>query len=212
MHGCHPCDTRVIRARCGFESRPGRHTLSSYLTHHVFCHNLKSEIDIHHFDRRYAVALQALRQESRLTSQNRSTITRFLEMLESEGIGVPRRCIYVYRLKHVGIILNKEFVDATVDDIRSLVTSIERSNLSDNTKYMMRIMLRRFYEWLRGTEDFPPEVKWIKASAGMKGRILPEELLTQDDGKALVDATERSRDRALILTLYETGGRIGEIG
>ena len=45
----------------------------------------------------------------------------------------------------------------------------------------------------------------------MKGRILPEELLTQDDVKALVDATERSRDRALILTLYETGGRIGEV-
>ena len=107
---------------------------------------MKSEIDIHHFDRRYAVALQALRRESRLTSRNRSTITRFLEMLESEGVGVPRRCIYVYRLKHVGIILKKDFEDATADDIRSLVTSVERSNLSDSTKYMIRIMLKRFYK------------------------------------------------------------------
>jgi hypothetical protein len=63
-----------------------------------------------------------------LTQGNKLAINRFLDFIESEGIGIPRRLTYVYWLKHIG-------------------------------------MLKRFYKWLRGTDDYPPEVKWIRLLA-----------------------------------------------
>ena len=39
---------------------------------------------------------------------------------------------------------------------------------------------------------------------------LPEELLTIDEVKALAEATNNLRDKAIVLTLYESGARVGE--
>ena len=172
---------------------------------------MKPRIDIHSFDRRYAVALEGVSQERGLTQGNKLTINRFLDSIESEGIGIPRRLTYTYWLKHIGILLRKDFEESTIDDIRRVATEIERSNYTDYTKDTIKVMLKRFYKWLRGTDDYPPEVKWIRLLAKKNGRILPEEILTEDDVKALVDATDCSRDRALVLTLYESGCRIGEL-
>ena len=173
---------------------------------------MKPRIDIHSFDRRYAVALEGLSQERGLTQGNKLTINRFLDSIESEGIGIPRRLTYTYWLKHIGILLRKDFEESTIDDIRRVATEIERSNYTDYTKDTIKVMLKRFYKWLRGTDDYPPEVKWIRLLAKKNGRILPEEILTEDDVKALVDATDCSRDRALVeglTTSEEIATRLG---
>src|SRR3990170_8862810 len=41
--------------------------------------------------------------------------------------------------------------------------------------------------------------------------MLPEEILTEDDIKKLVESANNLRDKAFILVLYESGCRIGEI-
>ena len=58
--------------------------------------------------------------------------------------------------------------------------------------------------------DYPREVKWVRVRRKRK-RILPETLLTREDIERLIRATENPRDRALILTHYESVCRIGEI-
>ena len=45
----------------------------------------------------------------------------------------------------------------------------------------------------------------------VSGRLLPEQLLTEEDVKKLADQCENSRDKAFVLALYETGGRIEEL-
>ena len=41
--------------------------------------------------------------------------------------------------------------------------------------------------------------------------MLPEELLTEEEVKRLAEAAENPRDRDFILTLYESGCRVGEL-
>jgi hypothetical protein len=72
---------------------------------------------------------------------------------------------YVYWLKHIGILLRQDFEESTTDDIRRVASEIERSNYTDYTKDTIKVMLKRFYKWLRGTDDYPPEVKWIRLLA-----------------------------------------------
>ncbi|WP_048197850.1 tyrosine-type recombinase/integrase [Methanocella arvoryzae] len=42
--------------------------------------------------------------------------------------------------------------------------------------------------------------------------IKSEDILTADDIQAMIKACKNSRDRAFIMTLYETGARVGELG
>jgi len=90
---------------------------------------------------------------------------------------------------------------------------LEEQPYSAWTKQSYKVILKRFYRWLKGgDEGYPPEVRWIKTTLKEKEKLLPQDLLTEDEIERLVNATDNPRDRAFIMTLYETGGRIGEIG
>ncbi len=72
------------------------------------------------------------------------------------------------------------------------------------TKRDYKIILHVFYKWLRKTEDYPEEVRWIKATNRTTIK-LPEELLTVEEVMKLVDTADNIRDKAFILTLNESG-------
>jgi len=73
------------------------------------------------------------------------------------------------------------------------------------------VALKRFYLWLRGKEDYPKEVKWIKTTVKNSNHKLPEELLTEEEILKMIETADHPRDKALISTLYESGCRIGEL-
>jgi len=59
--------------------------------------------------------------------------------------------------------------------------------------------------------EFPPEVKWIKACCRGTHFKLPDDLPSADDVQKLIDTATNARDKALISVLYESGCRIGEL-
>lgn len=90
---------------------------------------------------------------------------------------------------------------------------MENSDYAPWSKQNFKVAIKRFYKWLGGNdEEYPPEVKWIKTTMKEKDRVLPHDLPTEDEIRKLIDAANNPRDRAFIMTLYETGGRIGELG
>ena len=129
----------------------------------------------------------------------------------------------MYDLRNLSKWLGKDFEDATKDDIKTLVGKIEQEAFfikrlgkevpyQESTKRDFRITIRKFYKWLKGTEEYPDEVKWIKSNSRKCGRIkLPEEMFTEEDIKKLINAADLPRDRAFISVLYESGCRIGEM-
>jgi len=82
---------------------------------------------------------------------------------------------------------------------------------SPATKHDYKVILKKFYKSLGGSEEFPDQVKWIKPNFKKNNHKLPEELLTEEDVRKLVEAAGHPRDKAFILVLYESGCRIGEI-
>jgi len=168
--------------------------------------------DIHHYDRRLTAALSILDRDRRILENNRKKIKEFLEYIQAEGLSTPRRVRYVYVLRKVSRLLRKEFGRTTKTDLVEVISKLEKQDTSYETKRSEKECVKRFYKWLRNAaDDYPIEVKWIKATRKNNHKILPEHLLTEDEVKKLAETCQNQRDRALILVTYETGCRVGEI-
>jgi site-specific recombinase XerD len=166
-------------------------------------------LEIYDYERRLKRILERLGNldTSRI---NKRKITEFYQELLTQGLSKARIIKYLDTLKTVTEFLDKDFQKATREDIAELVRKIEEKDYSEWTKRDFKVILKIFFRWLRRTEDYPEEVRWIKANAG-RNKALPEELLTEDEVKRMVNDATNPRDKAFILVLYESGCRVGEI-
>ena len=168
--------------------------------------------DIHHYDQRLTAALSNLENDKNVLETNRKKIKQFLEYIRAEGLSIPRQVRYVYVLRKLSSLLGREFRRTTKTDMIRVISDLEKQDTAYDTKLSEKQCIKRFYKWLRNAEDdYPVEVKWIRAKRNNNHKIFPEHLLTEDEVKKLAETCQNQRDRALILVLYETGCRVGEI-
>jgi site-specific recombinase XerD/ribosomal protein L40E len=168
--------------------------------------------DIHHYDRRLKGGLSSLDSDTRLIPANREAIKKFLEYAQADGLSVPRQVRYIFVLRKLSKLLGKPFKQAKKDDMIKVVGKLAKEDTSYDTQRSEKECIKRFYKWLRDTEDeYPNEVRWIKTTRKNGHRMLPENLLTEEEVKKLAEFCQNPRDRALILLLYETGTRVGEL-
>jgi site-specific recombinase XerD len=175
---------------------------------------LKDGFDVHDYKRRMELAVIKLKENKQVDVNNRIKIFRFLDYAETQGIGLPRRIRYLQNLTKLAAILRKtEFQKASKDDIERIMLEHGRLNLAEETKALFRVMTKRFYRWLKDPDDeeYPPEVRWIKTTLKNNHKLLPEEILTEQEVMDLIKAAEWSRDRAFVAMLYDLGGRAGEL-
>ncbi len=166
-------------------------------------------IDIHDSEGRLGRA--EVKLHNPMSERDRHLLVEFEKQLLSEGITAIRVAKYLDTLRRISGMLGKPFEEATVEDIKDLVYRVERSGYSPWTKHDYKVALKKFYKWLKGGE-YPPEVKWVKTTLKAKDELLPEDLLTEEEVMRLVNAADSPRDKAFIITLYESGARIGELG
>ena len=140
------------------------------------------------------------------------TLTNLEKNLAARGLSHARILKYLITLRKIYSWLQKPFQEATKEDLESLLQKIEEIKYSAWTKQNYRVILKRFYKWLRNTEQYPPEVSWIKTTIKRNEEKIPEQLLTAEEVKQLVYHANNLRDKALIMLLYDSGGRISEVG
>jgi site-specific recombinase XerD len=225
--GCSPADRPRFRARMTFALRTTcspqvslpapslRFTALPYLYRPISDFSAMTQqlaSDIHHYDQRLTAALRNLENDKNVLEPNRKKINQFLEYKRAEGLSTPRQVRYTYVLRKLSSLLGKEFRRTTKTDMIRVMSDLEKQNTAYDTKLSEKQCIKRFYKWLRNSEDdYPVEVKWIRAKRNNNHKILPEHLLTEDEVKKLAVTCQNQRDRALILVLYETGCRVGEI-
>ncbi len=138
---------------------------------------------------------------------NQDAIKRFNKEKKALGLKLLTRCNYVIALRSFTSHVNKGFDDVTKDDVVDWLSSLD---LSQHTENMYKTNLKKFFQWYYGCEDdeYPDIVRWIKSKQPKKRTI---DILTPDEIKRMVDVCDNQRDRALMMTLYESGCRAGEI-
>ncbi len=147
-----------------------------------------------------------------LPDQTKKKIEEFGKIRLAKGSTKLRVVKCMWCLRSMAKWLNKDFSEATKDDLLTLVTEMDMKNYSEYTRYDFKIVLKMFYKWLLGNdEEFPTVIKWLKPRLKNQAHKLPEELLTVEEVQKLANSTTNPRDKALILILYESGCRIGEL-
>ena len=172
-------------------------------------------MDLHNYQRKFERQVEMVKSHPEISPNNKKHILEFKDYLLSEGIGVAKIERYLADSKKFCTMLNKPVRSAKEQDIRKIIGKIEQSQLAAETKKTFKVFVRKFYKFLRGVNrkgEFPPEVAWISISIPHKNRKMPEELLSEEEAKSVIRASENTRDRALISTLAESGARVSEIG
>src|SRR2546422_11367963 len=170
--------------------------------------------DIHHYGRRLELAVLGLNDDSSISISNKDVIRSYVTFRNAQGLSVPRQVRYIFTLGKLSRLLGNQSVqNATRADLINVISQIEKQPTSHETKRTEKECIKQFYRWLKNddSEEYPPEVKWIKSKRTRRHSILPGTLLTEDEIKQMAESCPNQRDRALILLTYETGGRIGEL-
>jgi len=150
--------------------------------------------------------------DSGLPSNTQRLIEEFSKIRLAKGATKLRVVKCMWCLRVMAAWLNKDFKKATQSDLLDLVSLMDTKDYSEYTRYDFKIVLKMFYKWLLGKDDeFPKVIKWLKPKLKNQKHKLPEELLSVEEIQKLANATTNPRDKAFILTLYESGCRIGEL-
>lgn len=169
--------------------------------------------DIHNYGRRLERTLARMEALS-LLPEDRALIMKFKDFCLCNQINMGKVDTYLLYLKKFVILLHKPIRDANKDDIMRVVAEINKHPWSESTKNAFKIAVRRLYQIvydMEGTKEYPELVSWLKLNFRAKNRLMPEELLTPDEIRKIIQACTNIRDKAFIAVLAESGARIGEI-
>ncbi|PWB53298.1 MAG: hypothetical protein C3F06_06570 [Candidatus Methanoperedenaceae archaeon] len=142
---------------------------------------------------------------SKLFADDQEDARRFINDLLAQGYSAGRVDKYLSSLVSISRMLNASFNDAKETDIKRYVAQLEKSEYAEWTKHDSKIILRVYLRYL-GKGDI---ITWMKVKPPKNGK-LPEEVLAEDEIKGMAEAAYTSRDKAFILSFYESGTRIGE--
>lgn len=137
--------------------------------------------------------------------ENEQTLVDFDREKAAQGAAEGTRYMYLFCVTKLAKHFNgKSFKKLSKGD---LIDFFEK--WKDYKSACLKVSVKAFFKWLYGG-TYPEQVSWIKTH-GFERRKLPSDILTQEEVKKLADACINPRDRALILLLYESGARAGEI-
>jgi len=146
-----------------------------------------------------------------------SLALKFLDHLGALGLSLGRIVKYAELLPPLLRIINFDPTKATRQDVEGIVAWINSQPYKEWTRHDYKLVLRKFIQYAKyGRCDretpLPPEVSWIKLRVKENdSRVTPDNLLSKEEFKAIVKATENSRDRALVYVLFEAALRPGEL-
>jgi integrase/recombinase XerD len=168
-------------------------------------------------DQIFERAMKRLKTTPDVMEEDKHCILRLVDHLLAKGVGKSRAVKYINHLivvARIAVKINGEPIGQFDRiGIEKVIGRINTRKYTEHTKHDYKIIIKKYFQWLRGcnedAHEYPLEVAWIKTSFKKK-RLLPEALLTEEEFKKLVGATENLRDRAFMLTHYDGGFRIGE--
>ena len=163
------------------------------------------KIDIHNFKRRLELVEQRI-GSGKIPRKDQRNIWEFRDQCFADGLSLVRVSKYLQCIKRLYDLSSCAILDASLRDTVALLAKIERSDWQPWTKHDYRLALRKYLVF-SGRRDIADIIKLPKSGT----HKLPEELLTPNDIITLMASADDAMLRALIITLYESGCRVGEL-
>ncbi|MFP4654803.1 MAG: tyrosine-type recombinase/integrase, partial [Methanohalobium sp.] len=151
-------------------------------------------------------------QKANYPDENKQVLFDFENHMFMDGFRTSSIKTTIFNLHNISKHINKPFSEIQKRDIESYIGYLERNVDSESRKKLMKTYLKKFFRWYNGGTE-PEKTSWINTNSKKSGtKKLPDQLMTTDEVKAMIDAAYYIRDKALIAVLYDSGARISEIG
>lgn len=142
--------------------------------------------------------------------QNARDLEKFIEYCVAMGLSRTRILKYRLLIRKISSIIDKPFREAEREDLIEVVAWVERSEYSRWYKHDIKVVIKRFYKWLEGDDEYyPKKVRWLKTN--YRRHDMPKEILSMREVHDILEAACCFNTRVLISLLWETGARIGEL-
>jgi integrase len=142
---------------------------------------------------------------------NRKKAMEFIEHLKACGIKPSRHRHYIKILRDLDV-YGKSYNRLSRKHLEQIISQwYEKYKPRTVTTY--KCCLKRFYRWLYNGDcdegEYPEVVRWIKLDRVKKN--LGKQVLTKEEVYRFIEVCENQRDRALLMVLWDSGCRIGEL-
>lgn len=174
-----------------------------------------------------------LKNSPDISKANKEVIAEFTRYCKAQDLSPS---IMIHNMRIIGmlaIFLKKAYKNARKQDIEDFCIGLREGMrlrnetfLTEKGTYLEQFgpykqsslntynaVVKKFYRWLYGLpKDEDPEItEWIRTREKTNNRKLPEDLLTAAEVKSIVEAATDPRDKAMMMVLYESGCRCGEL-
>lgn len=148
-----------------------------------------------------------------IREENKKAVKWFLNECAVEGLTEIRQQKYVFGFTA----LLTKFVPpevnlntASLQQLKQIVSEIHRSEYDDSTQCFLKQCLKKFYKY-KCNGVSPKKVAFIKTTEKKKTPVRREDLYTPEQIHSVVGQLRSIRDKAFVLTQYESGARTGEM-
>lgn len=151
----------------------------------------------------------------RISKNDADLITRFIHDQQATKAIKEIRCSKLAQtLTSWRQFMTLGFSEITRDDLFSSISKLNQSRYKRNTRNDHIVILKQFFSWLirrQLTKIKKEELDEISAPGVDSESTEAKDLLTRDEVIQIVKACKNLRDRAIVVTLYESAARISEL-
>jgi integrase len=183
----------------------------------------EGKIDIHNSREKYARALELLESDKKIIVENKKIILNFLKDCETgktiknkakKKIG-PTRCNRLLdMLKFISNSTNKRFDKLSQDEMETFILGFEsdkfkkqnKKKFSESTKNYYKIGFRKFGNWMKTKGLNNLDFSFMETYQQIK----EVQALTRNEVDKMINRASLSRDKALVIALFDSGARIEE--
>lgn len=184
-----------------------------------------SSITLENFEARLEIVIDSIVDQA-----HRAEILEYIHERRANGIRLSTLMANANVLRTYANKLAKPFDEATRQDLNAYanarsgmrvyrsqdksgkVTEVVRTCVkSDATMDHHKVIIRGFYKWRNGGEDYPDCVRHLKTRTAKKKGVITDRLITRDELQQLQRVAYEPRLKALVSFMWEAGFRAGEI-
>lgn len=184
-----------------------------------------SSVTLENFEARLQIVIDSIEDQA-----HRAEILEYIHERRANGIRLSTLMANANVLRTYANKLGKPFDEATRQDLNAYanarsgkrvyrsqdksgnVTEVVRACVkSDATMDHHKVIIRGFYKWRNGGEDYPDCVRHLKTRTAKKKGVITDRLITREELQQLQRVAYEPRLKALVSFMWEAGFRAGEI-
>ncbi len=157
--------------------------------------------------------LKQIEADKDIYRENKKYVPRLVVYLQAKNSDEKTILKWLYNFSRFAKCIkpNTDFKDLTREDLEQAVAKITTSDYADWTKATVLVFVKAFYKHFYGEDYFyPKQIAWLKLSRP-RSKLMPTDMLTEEDIKRMLIAAKDFRDRAIIALLFDSGIRVGEL-